>query len=62
MERFNWRELADMHFFYGRADGNANEARRLYAQAFPGRDVPQARFFQNLHTQLRETGTLLVSF
>jgi len=27
---YTFAEMADIHFFYGRANGNAHEARRLY--------------------------------
>ena len=61
MERFTVAELADMHFVYGVADGNAVEARRVYEERFPGREVPDRRLFQALHQRLRETGALRVS-
>jgi len=49
-------EMADMHFMYGRANGNALEARRLYAQNFPNREIPSNRIFAKLHQRLRDTG------
>lgn len=61
MDRFTRPELADMHFVYGLADGNAREARRLYTQRFPNRVQPDHRIFQRLHANLREDGTLVVS-
>ena len=57
MERFSNAELADMHFIYGVAGGNALEAER-YRDRFPDRDCPRHRFFTNLHARLRETGRL----
>ena len=33
-------ELTDMHFMYGRANGNAREALRQYIDAFPNRHIP----------------------
>jgi len=34
-EDYTVAEMADIHFFYGRANGNAHEARRLYQETFP---------------------------
>lgn len=50
-------ELADMHLFYGRANGNGREARRLYVAAYPNRRAPSHKLFARIHTRLRETGT-----
>ena len=61
MERFTNAELADMHFVYGLADGNARQAQRLYEERFPHREVPDQRHFQRLHQRLRETGNLQAS-
>jgi hypothetical protein len=33
--RYGNEEYADMHFMYGKANGNALEAARLYQEAFP---------------------------
>ncbi|GAB1867694.1 Transposase-like protein [Camponotus japonicus] len=49
-------EMADMHFMYGRANGNALEAHRLYAQNFPKREIPSNRIFAKLHQRLRDIG------
>lgn len=46
-----------MHLMYGLAEGNASEARRLYAERFPSRHLPQRNTFQRVHERLRETGT-----
>lgn len=54
----NNRELAEMHFIYGLADGNAAEARRLYHERYPDRDIPAERTFTRLHARLCETGSL----
>jgi len=48
MDRLSFNELADMHLMYGLAQGNATEARRLYAQFFPNRYVPTDKSFQNV--------------
>lgn len=61
MERFTWAELADMHLAYGAAEGNAVAAEALYVRRFPGREVPDRRFFQTVDRRLRETGNLKVS-
>lgn len=53
---FENAEFADMHYMYGLADGNAFEARRLYAERFPQRIVPDARTFSSVHRRLREKG------
>jgi hypothetical protein len=49
--------MADMHFMYGRAAGNASEARRLYAAAYPNRRLPSRQVFQRIHQRLRENGS-----
>lgn len=49
--------MADMHFVYGMAHGNACEAQRIYEELYPRRRIPCAPTFQNLHQRLSETGT-----
>ena len=49
-----------MHLAYGAANCNAAEAARLYAERFPGRDVPDRRYFQEVDRRLGETGNLQV--
>nr|CAH7742507.1 unnamed protein product [Callosobruchus chinensis] len=46
-----------MHYLYGLADGNALQAKRLYEERFPDRNVPDARTFSNLHRRLCEKGS-----
>ena len=58
MNRFNNRELADMHLVYGEARGNAREAVRIYADRFPHRNIPDSRTFTAIHLRLRETGSV----
>lgn len=53
---FTNEEYADMHLMYGAAWGNAVEARRLYAENFPGRRIPDRRVFQAVDARLRERG------
>ena len=40
---YTFAEMADIQFFYGRANGNAHEARRLYRETFPNRRLPCSR-------------------
>lgn len=61
MHRFTFPELADIHLAYGAANGNAVEARRLYAERHPGRHLPDRRLFSTVHQRLRDTGSLVVS-
>lgn len=56
MANYNNEEYCDMHFFYGAAFGNRYEARRLYAERFPNRQLPSANTFYAVHNRLRETG------
>ena len=58
MARYTNAEMADMHYIYGLADGNALKAKRLYMERFPNRIVPDRKIFQSIHQRLRETGTL----
>ncbi|PSN43096.1 hypothetical protein C0J52_23607, partial [Blattella germanica] len=39
------QELAEMHFMYGKADGNAALARRLYQERYPQRQCPDRKTF-----------------
>lgn len=55
---YTFPEMRDMHFVYGLADGNAAEARRLYAERYPNRVLPVARVFTNIHRRLGEMGQL----
>ena len=52
-EDYTFAETADIHFLYGRANGNAHEARRLYQETFPNRRLPCSRTFS------RERGTFI---
>lgn len=51
-------EFADMHYFYGMANGSSLEARRLYLANFPNRRIPDQGIFERIHRRLRETGQL----
>lgn len=60
MPRFTNSELADMHYTYGLADGNALMARRIYQERYPNRIIPDARMFSRIHIRLHETGSLSI--
>jgi hypothetical protein len=51
---FSAREIEDMHFMYGRANGNAREARRLYAEHYPQCRIPSHKLFTKFHQRLIE--------
>lgn len=50
------KEMADMHFCYGLANGSSSEAVRLYRERFPNRQIPDRIFFEEIHRRLREDG------
>ncbi|XP_074031919.1 uncharacterized protein [Leptinotarsa decemlineata] len=56
MAEFTSHEQADIIFMYGRADGNASLARRLYQERYPNRRVPNVRVFSNTYRRLSESG------
>ena len=58
MERFTYKELADMHLMYGLAEGIVRAAARLYRKRYPQRDAPDRRMFSSLHLNLCEYGSL----
>lgn len=58
MMEYSLNEMVDMHLFYGRSYGNAFEARRLYALAFPRRRVPCHKTFIRIDQRLRDIGSL----
>lgn len=49
-------EMTDMHLVYGMAHCNATEARRLYGNMFPNRQLPNKKTFQRIHERLRNRG------
>ena len=57
MHRLTNAEMADMHFTYGSADGNARRAARMYQERYPNRQVPDHRLFTALHRRLCENGS-----
>ena len=56
MGDYTLNELDDMHLIYGEARDNGREARRLYAERFPRRRLPNHVTFQRLDARIRETG------
>lgn len=54
-------EYADMHFMYGKANGNASEAARMYQDEFPARRHPDSRVFTRIHQMLRDKGNFSAS-
>ena len=51
-EKYSILEYTDIHFMYGKANGNTLEAARLYAEAFPNRSHPDSRTFPRIHQTL----------
>ncbi|KAJ4435026.1 hypothetical protein ANN_23599 [Periplaneta americana] len=50
------QKLAEIHFMYGKADGNAALARRLYQEWYPQRQCPDRNTFVRLHYRMCEYG------
>ncbi|KAJ4439464.1 hypothetical protein ANN_07588 [Periplaneta americana] len=55
-DMYSNQELAEIHFMYGKADGNAALARRLYQERYPQRQCPDRKTFVRLHYRLCECG------
>ncbi|GBP67790.1 hypothetical protein EVAR_53786_1 [Eumeta japonica] len=58
MAAFTNEEYADIMMAYGRTDGNAREARRIYEKRFPNRRLLSRSTFQNTYRRLRETSNV----
>lgn len=58
MAAYTNEEYADIMMAYGRADGNAREARRIYQERHPERRLPDRATFSNTYRRIRETGNL----
>lgn len=56
LTEFSPREIADMHYYYGMSHGRTTVARTAYINAFPGRLIPSARNFQEIHRRLSNIG------
>lgn len=50
------QEMADIHYFYGMAEGIGLAARELYREQFPERRIPHHATFSIIDRRLRETG------
>jgi hypothetical protein len=59
-EDYTFAEMADIHFFYGGANGNAHGARRLYRGIFLNRRLPCSRTFSRIGQRLWERGTFIL--
>lgn len=57
MYKYTNVEMADIHFTYGLADGNAQAARPMYQEGYPQRVVPNVQTFIIIHGGLCETGS-----
>ncbi|KAJ4430835.1 hypothetical protein ANN_19426 [Periplaneta americana] len=51
-DMYSNQELAEIQFMYGKADGNAALARRLYQERYPQRQCPDGKTFVRLHYRL----------
>jgi hypothetical protein len=61
-EDYTFAEMADIHFFYGCANSNAPEARRLYQETFPNRRLPCNRTISRIAQRLRERDKFIPTF
>jgi hypothetical protein len=59
---YTFAEMADIHFFYGRANGDAREARRLYQETFPNRPLPRSQTILRIAQCLRKRGKFIPTF
>ncbi|KAJ4434953.1 hypothetical protein ANN_23525 [Periplaneta americana] len=55
-DMYSNQEQAKIHFMYGKADGNAALAHRLYQKRYPQRQCPDRNTFVRLHYRLCEYG------
>lgn len=60
MNNFTLDEFADMHLCLGQAEGNGEEAKRIYLQKYPNRRQPDRRTFYRVDRSLRESGRMKV--
>lgn len=51
---FTHNEKVDMLLIYGEAGKNSLAARRLYAERYPGRILPESKIFSRLENSLRK--------
>ncbi|XP_050304397.1 sugar transporter SWEET1 isoform X2 [Anthonomus grandis grandis] len=52
--------MTDMHVMYARAYSNCYAARRLYAEAFPQRQLADSKTFESVDRRLRERGSFKI--
>ena len=57
MNSFSNAELVNIHFTYGRLNGNSNLAQRLYREDFPQSQFPSKSTFASIHQHIRKTGS-----
>jgi hypothetical protein len=55
---YSAREMADMHFMCGFANGNSREARHLSAKYYPQCKIPFHKLATKYHQRLSESGSL----
>lgn len=55
---YTLEEYTDIHMYYGRADGNTCEGRRIYQELYPQLKVPNVKTFTRVHQRLRTTCSL----
>ncbi|GFV19150.1 hypothetical protein TNCV_3223681 [Trichonephila clavipes] len=55
MGDFTYAEIADMHYMYGRANGNGRAALRRYHTQFSDPRMPDYRIFQLHRIHVRST-------
>lgn len=57
MKSLSKEEFTDIHFMYGRANGNAKLAAKLYRRTFPNRRCPHYLLFSEIDRRLRKRGS-----
>jgi hypothetical protein len=54
---YSAQEMADMHFTYGCANGNSQEARCFYTEHYPQHRIPSHKWFTTFHQRLSKYGS-----
>lgn len=57
MKNLSNEEFTDIHFIYGRVNGNAKLAAKLYRETFPNRRCPHYLLFSEIDRRLRKRGS-----
>ena len=60
MNSFSNVDFADIHFTYGRLNGNSSLAQRLYLEAFPQRQSPSKNTFASIRQIFREISSFKI--